>query len=66
MSTTDDYRAIAEECFRRAQDSQTDNERQSYLELARTWLEAASKVDLRSGSLCSAVRPSAIASTDHA
>jgi hypothetical protein len=45
MSTSDDYRAMAEECFRRAQEAQTDNERQGYLELARTWLAAASKVD---------------------
>jgi hypothetical protein len=43
--STDDYRAMAEERFRRAQEAQTDNERQGYLELARTWLAAASKVD---------------------
>jgi len=34
MSTGDDYQAM-----------QTDSERDGYLELARTWLEAASKVD---------------------
>ena len=41
MSTPDDYQAMAEECFRRAQEAQTDSERHGYLELARTWLEAA-------------------------
>src|SRR5262249_36200039 len=45
MSTSDDYQGMAEECFRRAQESQTDSERHGYLELARTWLEAASKMD---------------------
>jgi hypothetical protein len=42
---------MAEECFRRAQEPQTDNERQSYLEYPRTWLEAASKVDCGPGFL---------------
>ena len=51
MSTPDDYRAMAEECFRRAHESQTDSERDGYLELARTWLEAASKVDCGPGLL---------------
>ena len=51
MSTPDDYQAMAEECFRRAQKSQTDSERDGYLELARTWLEAASKVDCGPGLL---------------
>ena len=63
MSTSDDYRAMAEECFRRAQEAQTNNERQGYLELARTWLAAASKVDCGPRTPCSAVMPLAIAST---
>jgi hypothetical protein len=41
----DDYQAMAEECFRRAREAISDRERQGYLELAQTWLEAASKVD---------------------
>jgi hypothetical protein len=41
----DDYQAMAEECFRRARVAESDRERQGYLELAQTWLEAASKVD---------------------
>ncbi len=47
MSTPDDYRAMAEECFRRAREAESDRERQGYLELARTWLEAASTDGLR-------------------
>ncbi len=43
MSPPDDYRAMAEECFRRAREAESDHERQGYLELAR--LEAASQVD---------------------
>jgi hypothetical protein len=34
-----------------AQESQTDSERHGYLELARTWLEAASNVDCSPGIL---------------
>ncbi len=45
MSTPDDYRAMAEECFWRAREAESDRERQGYLELARTWLEAASQMD---------------------
>jgi hypothetical protein len=44
MSVTDEYCAMAEECFRRAGEAESDNERPGYLELALTWLEAASKV----------------------
>ena len=50
MPTPNDYQAMAEECFRRAQQAQ-DNERDGYLELARTWLEAATKVDCGPGIL---------------
>jgi hypothetical protein len=44
-SRDDGYQAMAEECFRRAREAESDRERQGYLELAQTWLEAASKVD---------------------
>ncbi len=47
----DDYQVIAEECFRRAQEAQTDSERRGYLELAKTWLEAATKMDCGPGIL---------------
>ena len=45
MSTPDDYRAMAEECFRWARRAQTEDKRQAYLDVARTWLEAASGQD---------------------
>jgi hypothetical protein len=51
MSTPDDYQVMAEECFRRAQEAQTESERHGYLELAMTWLEAASKMDCGLGIL---------------
>ena len=42
MSTPDDYRVMAEECFRWARQAQTEDKRQAYLDVARTWLEVAS------------------------
>jgi Lon protease-like protein len=45
MSTPDDYRAMAEEYFRWARQAQTEDKRQAYLDVARTWLEAASGQD---------------------
>ena len=45
MSTPDDHRAMAEECFRWARQAQTEDKRQAYLDVARTWLEAASGQD---------------------
>ena len=47
MSTSDDYRAMAEECFRWARRALTEDKRQAYLDVARTWLEAASSSRLR-------------------
>jgi hypothetical protein len=44
MLTPNDYQAMAEECFRRAREAKTDNEREDYFDLARTWLEAASSL----------------------
>jgi hypothetical protein len=38
---------MAEECFRWARQAQTEDKRQAYLDVARTWLEAAS------GQICS-------------
>ena len=35
MSTPDDYRAMAEECFRWARQAQTEDKRQAYLDVAR-------------------------------
>jgi hypothetical protein len=45
MKTAAEYRAMADECFRWAGEAYTDEVRQSYLQLAQIWLDAASKVD---------------------
>jgi len=36
---------MAEECFRWARQALTEDKRQAYLDVARTWLEAASSQD---------------------
>jgi hypothetical protein len=45
MKTAGEYRAMAEECFKWARETQTDEVRVSYLQLAQVWLDAASKLD---------------------
>jgi hypothetical protein len=45
MSTANDYLRMAEECYRLAKEAKTDNDRQACLDLARTWIEAASRQD---------------------
>jgi hypothetical protein len=45
MSTANDYLRMAEECYRLAKEAKTDNDRQACLDLARTWIEAASQQD---------------------
>lgn len=40
--TPEDYRAIADQCFRWMHDEQTADERKTYLNIARAWLDAAS------------------------
>jgi hypothetical protein len=51
MSISDEYQAMAEECLRRAGEAKSDNERKGYLDLARTWLIAASPIDCASSFL---------------
>ncbi len=48
LSTFGDYQAMAEECFKRAKEAQTERDRKDHLELASTWLEAASRSDCSS------------------
>jgi hypothetical protein len=43
MSTANDYLKMAEECYRLAKEAKTDNDRQALLDLATTWIEAASQ-----------------------
>jgi len=45
MKTPGEYRAMAEECFKWARETQDDEVRVSYLQLAQVWLDAASKLD---------------------
>ena len=44
------YRVMAAQCFKRARTSDTDEARQTYLQLARFWLDVASKLDGPPGS----------------
>ena len=41
MTTTTEYRAMAEECFQWAREATTHNTRSAYLEIAKIWLTAA-------------------------
>ena len=45
MPTSNEYRQSAEECYRLAGGAETEADRLACLELARTWLEAASRRD---------------------
>lgn len=43
MSTSDEYRRIADEYYRLAREAKTESDRLALLGLAHTWLEAASR-----------------------
>jgi uncharacterized protein YjhX (UPF0386 family) len=45
MKTAAEYRVLAEECFKSAGKTNTDEVREVYLQLARFWLDVASKPD---------------------
>jgi hypothetical protein len=45
MKTAAEYRAMAEECFRWADDTHDGAVREGYLKLAQVWLNAASQLD---------------------
>jgi hypothetical protein len=45
MKTAAEYRAMAEECFRWARETQATEVRMSLRQLAQVWLDAASKLD---------------------
>ena len=51
MKTAAEYRAMAEECTKWASEAYTDEVRQSYLQLARIWLDAASALNGRSSAV---------------
>jgi hypothetical protein len=45
MKTAAEYRAMAEECIKWAGEAYTDEVRESYLQLARIWLNTASRLN---------------------
>lgn len=45
MRTAAEYRVLAEECFKSAGKTYTDEVREIYLQLARFWLDVASTLD---------------------
>ena len=45
MKTAAEYRAMAEDCFRWAREAHTAEVRESYMQLAQVWLNAASLID---------------------
>ena len=45
MKTASEYRAMAEECFRWAHEANREEVRESYMQLAQVWLNAAYLVD---------------------
>jgi len=50
MKTAAHYRALAEECIKWANEAYTAEVRESYLQLARIWLDTASRFDAVSAS----------------
>jgi hypothetical protein len=45
MKTAAEYRAMAEECIKWAGEAYTDEVRESYLQLARIWLDTATRLN---------------------
>jgi hypothetical protein len=56
MITSQEYRRMAEECFGWAREAQTDEVRLYYVNLAQTWLEAATWIEHACGR-CSQAPP---------
>jgi hypothetical protein len=48
MPTPDEYRKIAETYYRLAREAKTEADRLALLDLAKSWLEAASREDAKS------------------
>jgi hypothetical protein len=49
MATSKEYREYADECFGWAKTAKSDRERDVFLQMARTWLEAAIRAERREG-----------------
>jgi len=50
MKTAAEYRGMAQQCFKWARMTDTDEGRETYLQLARFWLDLASRLDDSPGS----------------
>jgi hypothetical protein len=50
VSSAVDYRAYADECFDWARTARTEKERDIFLQMARTWLEAAARANAKTRS----------------
>jgi hypothetical protein len=63
MKTAAHYRALAEECIKWASEAHTAEVRESYLQLARIWLDSASRLNGLSASDPAPEQPAAAAQT---
>jgi hypothetical protein len=50
VSSAEDYSAYANECFDWARTARTEKEREIFLQMARTWLEAAARASAKARS----------------
>ena len=57
MATADEYRAYARECLKWADESEADDDRQSFLDMARDWTLAAMRLEGTSRPVKSAASP---------
>jgi hypothetical protein len=44
-TTADEYRKFSEECLRWARNAKTDEERKTFLDMARAWTQAAARTN---------------------
>ena len=58
MKTAAEYRAMAEECIKWAGEAYTEEVRESYLKLARIWLDTASRINAGATTRPRAKKPS--------
>jgi hypothetical protein len=49
MTTATEYRQYAQECMASARDTASDPVRKQFLDLAKLWMTAAERLDMRSG-----------------
>jgi len=49
VASSDEYREFANECMGWAKTARTDRERDLFLDIAKTWLEAAVRLEARRG-----------------